>query len=91
MSTPRKVLIGVAASLGGCMLLCAILVVGTTALSAVGILPTPEPTTVRTPTAIRAPGPTATPRQFVHDPTKSPSSNDRFTLLVVSADRKSVV
>lgn len=85
MSLPRKMLIGIVVFLSSCVLLCAVLVVGTTALSAVGILPTPEPTTARTPTATRPPGPTPTPAQFVHDPTKRPNSTDRFTLLANAA------
>lgn len=85
MSTSRKLLIAVGATLGSCVLLCIILLVGTTTLSAVGILPTPEPTTVRTATPTKPPGPTPTPAQFVHDPTPRPETNDRFTLLVNSA------
>ena len=91
MSTSRKLLIAVGATLGSCVLLCVVLLVGTTALSAVGILPTPEPTAIRTPTATKPPGPrptavgSPTPAQFVHDPTPHPETNDRFTLLVNSA------
>lgn len=85
MSTSRKLLIAVGATLGSCVLLCVILLIGTTTLSAVGILPTPEPTTARTATPTKPPGPTPTPAQFVHDPTPRPETNDRFTLLVNSA------
>lgn len=87
MSVQRKLLIALGATFGSCLLLCVLLVAGTTALSAVGILPTPEPTRERTPTATRTPGPTATPPQFIHDPTPYPETNDRFTLLVASAYR----
>jgi hypothetical protein len=85
MSIQRKLLLALGAVLGSCLLICVLLVVGTTTLSAVGILPTPEPTQIRTPTPTRTPGPTATPAQFIHDPTPYPSSTDRFTLLVTSA------
>ena len=85
MSLQRKLLIALGATFGSCLLLCIILVVGTTTLSAVGILPTPEPTQLRTATPTRTPGPTATPAQFIHDPTPYPGSTDRFTLLVASA------
>jgi hypothetical protein len=85
MATSRKLLIAVGATLGSCVLLCVVLLVGTTALSAVGILPTPEPTTARTPNPTKTPGPTPTPAQFIHDPTKRPDTLDRFTLLVNSA------
>ena len=85
MSTPRKILIALGAALGGFLLLCILLIAGTTALSAVGILPTPEATRERTPGPTKTPGPTASPAQFIHDPTPYPSSNDRFTLLVYSA------
>jgi hypothetical protein len=85
MSTQRKLLIAIGALLGSCLLLCVLLVVGTTTLSAVGILPTPEPTQPRTPAPTKTPGPTATPAQFIHDPTPYPGSTDRFTLLIASA------
>lgn len=85
MSTPRKLLIGLAATIGGLIVACIALLVATTTLSAVGILPTPEPTQPKTPRSTSIPGPTPTPAQFIHDPTKSPGSNDRFTLLVSSA------
>jgi hypothetical protein len=85
MSLQRKLLLAIGATIASCLLLCIVLVVGTTALSAVGILPTPEPTQARTPGQTNTPRPTATPAQFIHDPTPRPETNDRFTLLVASA------
>ena len=85
MSTGRKLLIGIAALLGGFVLLCVLLLVGTTALSAVGILPTPEPTVAKTPRPTQTPKATATPAQFVHDPVRSPGYTQSFSFRVTSA------
>ncbi len=85
MSTGRKLLIGIAALLGGFVLLCVLLLVGTTALSAVGILPTPEPTVAKTPRPTQTPKATATPAQFIHDPVRSPGYTQSFSFRVTSA------
>ena len=85
MSTGRKLLLGIAALVGGFVLLCVLLIVGTTALSAIGILPTPEPTVARTPRPTQTPKATATPAQFVHDPVRSPGYSQSFSFRVYSA------
>jgi hypothetical protein len=85
MSTRRKIHLAVGAAIGGVLFLCLACFGGTTALSAFGILPTPGPTTAATVRPTKPPGPTPTPRQFVHDPTPYPSTTDRFVFLVRSA------
>src|SRR3954452_15036050 len=87
MSTRRKIFLAVGAAIGGVLFLCLACIGSTTALSAFGILPTPGPTTEATGRPTKAAGPTATPPQFVHDPTPRPSISDRYTFLVNSAYR----